>query len=527
MESPRNPGTLRAAALAACLAPAAYLLRFGYGFGYSDQDEFLPWLVHRLNPDLLSLDWFVRTQEAAFNVRSGLMAVLEPLAAVLGIRPAVDLLYAATWVLLAGSVFAYAHGVTRSRAGAVAVALITLAIVPRWTLGGNAMPSALLVPSMTAWALAIAALALHARSRPWIAGVLLGLAAWLQPLVALTVTGALLAAGIFQGRGPGPTLRSALALAVPALLLAVPFGIRILLGSPVGGAAMDGPAAVDLLTRFRAPHHYLPGAFPAADWLQSGILIAAGAASLAALRDGRSADARRHAAGLFVAAALGLGIGLIGTQVSRLALLQPFRITVLTGMVSVTWIVAVTIHLVRVHAPTVLDRLDRVAGHPAAALAGLAIVALTLLAAPSRPSPDPSLDAAADWIRVGTTPTDVIAVPPSATGFRFRSRRAVVVTFKAVPFSADGVSAWYRRLGDVAPGADRAPAGIAAAETLSRLDAAYERMTADELDTLAGRHDVSFLVRRTALSDPIASGWEEVARPGAVVVYRRLPPTTP
>ena len=76
-----------------------YALRFGYDYGASDQDEFLPYLLHRLDPELLSQDWFVITQGATFSIRTYFVMLLQGLALVIPVWLAVLVLYGGAWLL--------------------------------------------------------------------------------------------------------------------------------------------------------------------------------------------------------------------------------------------------------------------------------------------------------------------------------------------------------------------------------------------------------------------------------------------
>lgn len=97
----------------------------------------------------------------------------------------------------------------------------------------------------------------------------------------------------------------------------------------------------------------------------------------------------------------------------------------------------------------------------------------------------------AHWAYEYTPREAVFAVPPSMDGFRVRSERAVVATWKSVPFRADLAAEWWRRLHLAAPltEAPRRGSGL-----LESLDAAYARQTdADRLalaDSLGVRYAV-------------------------------------
>jgi hypothetical protein len=513
----------RPALAAALLAPALHLARFGYSVGFSDQDEFLPWLLHRLDPSLLSSDWLVGVQESGFNVRSGILAVLEPFAAWLGVEPALAVLYGVVWLILGLAVYDFMHGVSGSPAAALAGTVATLAAIPRWTLGGSAMTATMLVPSMAAWSLGAAALALHFRGRSLLPGILLGAAAWLQPVDAVMAALPLAIAGIARG-GPKGSLasglvRDSLRLAVPAGLLVLPLAVLYLLGRPAPPSPGFEPGFLEILTRFRAPHHFLPAAFPAGDWIQVLVLTASGAAGFALWRRTAERGSARYVLALLVTAASLVALGFVSLAIPAVALLQPFRITVLSGLALAALVSAGAAALVRDRSPGSMGRLDRAVLHPAVPAVAALALALPLVLGSPRTAADADLAAAADWLRTRSESRSTVAVPPSTTGFRYRSGRAVVVTFKAIPFGPADLAAWYRRLSDLAPGAVT-PSGREVAGVLSELDAAYERLSERDLDEIALRYGVSWAVRRTPI-DPEPLHWALESRHGPVLVYGR------
>ena len=79
-----------------------YYGRFGYDYANSDQDEVIPYLMHRLDPHLFTQDWFIHVQTTEFGVRTFFLEVLHVLSLVYPIWFAVLLAYVACWTLIAG-----------------------------------------------------------------------------------------------------------------------------------------------------------------------------------------------------------------------------------------------------------------------------------------------------------------------------------------------------------------------------------------------------------------------------------------
>ncbi|NNE70986.1 MAG: hypothetical protein HKN29_11575 [Rhodothermales bacterium] len=495
--------------LAAVAVPLAYFLRFGYGFGYSDQDEFLPWLRARLEPGLLSEDWFVASQQSGFNVRTGFVWLLEAPSHLLGIENAVLLLYAGAMLALVLAVYHLARVLGAGEMGAIVASLAAVALLPRWTLGGNAAASSMLVPSLVAWSMGLWAVVNALRKQPGRAGLLVGLAAWIQILVAAQV-GAIV---LFALLVAGPTTRKQAArFALPALGLALP--VAVLLALSGTGLPSDSFA---ILARIRAPHHYLPSAFPASDYLQLAALTAAGLWALSRTRLKRSASLNRLVGALLAGVLVAVTVGLIAwkTDSAFFLSLQPFKATVL-GQILLVCTTCALLPSTRLPGWTWTGALVAVVAAWAMIAAGFTVGGRPdIRQAPAA--------AAAAWVAERTLPRDRVAIPPSVTGFRYSSGRAIVINFKAYPFTADGTGEWLQRLTDWAPGAlDGAGNSnwrATASTLLPALDAGYESLTPDSLAALCVRYEVQIVVRRTPLAPH--PGFQMAARDGEFLIYTR------
>lgn len=512
----------------------AYLVRFGYGFGFSDQDEFLPWLRARLEPGLLANDWFVSSQQAAFNVRSGFVWLLDLPARLLGIEWAVLLTYGASMTALALGVYYLARALGARELGALVASFVALALTPRWTLGGNAAASSMLVPSLLAWSLCVWAVVLVLRKRYGTAGIIVGFAAWIQVLVAAQVGAIILFAMLFAGP---ESRREALRFSVPSLGLALPLGAWL----AFSGTGLPAES-FDILARIRAPHHYLPAAFPLSDYAQFGALAMLGLWAMSQTRLNRSARLNRVVWGFFGGVLLALIAGVTAwiLDAAFILSLQPFKATVLAQLL----LVSVACSLVPAIKP---PRWFWAAG----LIATLSLWALVIsgFKVGDRPAfPDPPGRLAANWVAESSAPDARVAVPPSLTGFRFGSGRSVVVNFKAYPFTARGTEEWLTRLSDWAPtaglgavGAGAPPnaskgqqPGVApsqgrptpipiasASDLLPELDRAYEDLDPELLAVLCDRYAVALVLRRTRLQDD--PRFELRAREGEFFIYGRTP----
>ena len=120
-----------------------YVLRFGYDYGLSDQDEFLPYLLHRLDPLVLAQDWFVLGQASAFSIRTYFVSMLQVPAQVMPVWLVVLGVYGAAWLLTGGAVYALGHAFTRNRLAAAAAVVTALVLRPAAGNGGRWDPNQL------------------------------------------------------------------------------------------------------------------------------------------------------------------------------------------------------------------------------------------------------------------------------------------------------------------------------------------------------------------------------------------------
>ncbi|HMB90233.1 MAG TPA: hypothetical protein VKP65_05255, partial [Rhodothermales bacterium] len=268
---------LREAGWIAAGALLLFFLRFGYDYGTSDQDEFIPYLLHRLDPSLFTQDWFVMTQVSEFGVRSYFVTVLQSFTLFFPPWLAALLLFVLTWLLMAAALYALGLVLTRNRIASATTVVLTLVMTPRWTLGGNDLTSAMLVPSNVAWCLALWGLVLFLHRRWLWAGLLLGLTTWMQALVGLQVAGllglVLLIKAVRENKkgNSRAVLVFSGAFVLSALLSLGPLIYQQLSADPQ--LATETPSLFYIMAVFRNPHHYLFDAYPLGSKLRFGLLV--------------------------------------------------------------------------------------------------------------------------------------------------------------------------------------------------------------------------------------------------------------
>ena len=426
-------------------------------------------------------------------------------------------------VALGVAALARALGVARSAAALAAV--VAVGVIPTWAVSGSGLAFRALVPEMLAWGLALPAMALAARGRPGRAGLLLGLAAYLQLLVGALTAGVLGLALVLGARG-GPTRArwaEAVRLGGVALAVALPLVALVLYDRSTGPPVpADGLSSWFLIVELRLPHHYLPSHFGADRWLRFALVMGAGLLAALRLRQRDRALVFAERFALAVTLVCSVAWALVeGAESLFVAQLQVFKTTVPLVVLAVIAVAAVG-----------LDALpDRLRGwaeapfrHPArawvATLAVAAVVAL-LLAGPLRARMDwvrpPDRAAVERWARTGTPRDALFVVPPGDTAFRSGSRRSVAITFKPTAFQEGSTHLWYHRLLEVAPRARGTSArGFAFARAL---DAAYAQNDAEDWRAVARATGADFaLIDLDQTSTPPAG--EPVYQSGRWAVYR-------
>lgn len=483
--------------IVSAMALLLFVARFGYVYGTGDHDELIPLVLHTLDADLYPRDAFMQEQATQFTVRTPFTVLLATLGRIVPVEQAALGLWVLVALCIGGGVWTLARSFGASRLASGGAVVVSVAAVPTWSLGGNALFYPLISPEGIGWSLVFPILLLVYKEKYIEAGFLVGACAWMHLLVGFQV-GLLLGMTIlFGGAAVAPfreRLWSAVQFGIPALSLALPLVFLILAGRP--DAAPPGPQTPSLwfiIAELRLPHHYLPSHFPARSWLRFGILALLGGTALLLARPSAG---RRFTSRFLAAAALLMGVGFIGTEGLRslpMAQLQFFKVTVLANPLLVIWLCYGADRFFNSSNVRLLERLgyrQQWADSPPI-LAGLtlsipALVVLLWFLPPSgRLGPDPTPDTELEAVERAAgsrLPAEaLVLVPPSNTTFRVRTQRSVFTTFKPTPFHGPGMRKWYTRLLTIAPVTPRTRGFTFQAS----LDSAYAANTPDDWQKLA------------------------------------------
>lgn len=495
-----------------------YVLRFGYDFGTSDQDELIPFLLHRLDPTLFANDWFVQTQAAGFNVRLYITLLLEGLATVFPVWLAVATLYVASWLGIAAAVFQLGYVLTRNAVASAGAVVVALVLTPQWTLGGNDLVHAMFVPSMLGWALGLWGIYLFLQKRWMFAGALLGIATWMQALVGMQLALVLGLVGLldllFSQPQGGIRFKNLLSFSVAFLVAALPSLLPLLaqqIDAPSSAVSTEVSLAY-IFAYFRAPHHFLPLSYPMRSVLRFGALVLCGVVAFIYLSKHKALPQARWIMRVFSVVVGLTACAFVFTEVVPTFFgmkLQLFKLTVLLKLIFILVILAGLVYALPHNITNALARLI----HPTPLLLTLTFAALGVAGwgisvqhplaqshiRPLQHTKTPLADVEA-WARTTTAVDAVFAVPPSFSGFRSRAQRAIVINFKAYPFQDQHMAIWFERLLDIAP---IDPPDRGGAPLIPHLDRAYETLTASDLLRLSETYAIDYIVRQQPLADTL------------------------
>jgi len=490
------------------------MLRYGYAFGISDQDEFLPLVARILDKDLFLVDWFVSMQFEGFSIRWPMAMLVALPSTFLPVWSVVFLLHVGTTFISATAVARLTHRIFHSRWATLVATVAVMTVTTRWNPGGNDILHGMLVPSSVAWCLILTAIDRMHGQRFLAAGVLLAAATLFHPLLGMQAGGLMLLVVLTWGE---IATRERIRLALPFLLVLLP--IVALLAS-VGTASAE---ATTILTTIRAPHHYLPGTFPVSSWLLFGALLAPAAVFLTGDRSTSDRFTSQTGHGLIPAV----------TRWDRSFLIRMLFIPSIVLIASLfltswplEWPLAIRLQpwaaspLVRVLATLTLAgfvttrfhaRWFRPAqeGRSGVFLDGVLPVAGVMVLLVSLYINQGSIQGASNpdrdlhrWAQENSASDAIFVIPPSMTGFQYGSNRAQYVSFKSFPFAAEPTLEWWNRLQQVAPIEQVEPGGTA---LLARLDSSYAHMRLADLRPFVATHDVDYIVR----PQPDPAAWQD------------------
>lgn len=512
-----------------------YFTRFGYDYASGDQDEVIPYLLHRLDPGLFTQDWFVNIQISEFSIRTYFVWLINALALLLPVWLSVLIIYVITWLVIAAAVYKLAFHFTKDQIAACAAVVGALILTPVWTLGGNDLLHNTLVASQVAWAFGLWAVYHFMRARYLLAPVLLGVACWFQALVGLHLGILLFLVRVIKfGQGERGAHTPAGIAAFGALFA--------LWSSPALGPIIyqqffaqptnfnPDPSLFYILAEFRLPHHYLPFSFHMHNVVRFVLLMGGSIAALA----WKPFRVRLQDSDIIITLlALIAGFCVVATVFTELipilfvAKLQLFKMTVLAKLFFVIILSGAFFFWLPAKPRSYLQRIVRRPGRGLVlvSIAALAIVGAAVLGdgffhnkvEPFRRA-DAPIGQVQEWARRQTSYGAIFAVPPSMSTFRSEAQRTIVVNYKAIPYEDEQMVTWFNRLTDLAP-IELPERG--SADLMAKLDSAYETLTAQRLVELSREYNIDYVLRQTPLDSP-GPYFEQVFQADNWIAYERI-----
>ena len=524
LHRPARAATARLPLFVVLLTLLTAFVRFGYSYGSGDQDELVPSVLHLLDGSLFTQDWLVQAVTSGVNVRTYFLWLTTLPSLVLPPW----LVFFGFWVLTTGAVAYGVHALAlelvRDRLAAAAGVFVALAVVVKWTLGGNALVSSAFLPEPAAWALAMPAIVLFLRRKRAWAGALLGLAAWFHLLAGAQTALVLVLIGL--GQAVAHADLSGQRFRAEALDLVRFSGAFVLVGLPIlVPVALDQLAPASPTTvppfyvhaQFRNPHHHLFFSFELGHHVRFWPLVLGGLvgggwlARRGELRHGRALVA----GGIVIAVLCAVAVVFVEVvPVTVVAKLQFFKLTVLVTLFCSLLLAAAAARLL----PAGLRRLgERVLGARWAGLAATTVLVVVVGAMGGRGTGRPGamlepvrhlaspLGEAERWARAETPRDALFAIPPSVSSFRSFARRAVVADFTGFVFTDAAMQEWFERLMDVAP----IPPPETGRGVKPVLDAAYHRQPAEAWRQLRSGYGIDYvLVERAEAALPFEVAFE-------------------
>ncbi|MEM1115766.1 MAG: DUF6798 domain-containing protein [Bacteroidota bacterium] len=511
------------------LAVACYW-RLGVAYGVGDHEELVPQLLRLLDPTLFPRDPYLLAEDGHFSVRFVFLGVLRGLAVVVGPEAAVVALTAASWAGIAWAAYRLAFTLVPSRAAATLTVLATLVTI-HWTPGGNGLLSATIAPEPLAWVPCLLAVEAFLRDRSTAAAVLLGVAAWLHPLMGLQV-GLLLGLVALWQMADGEPRRAfgrAVLFGVTVFVVASPILLPTLL-TQAGGEPIpdDGLSTFRVTAELRQAHHYLLFSQPASGLVRYGLVVAAGLVGLVLLRRRGGARHVRMATRVLtvIAGLVVVYVGMTeGAESLTVAKMQFFRLLVLAKLVLLAWACGAAVALVPASRQAALARLADRRGLALAASGVLVALTVALAVADvGRPGAmwklrdhtKSDLYRVERWIEAETPRDAVFLVPPSMTAFRAFALRSVAINFKPTTFRDAAMHRWLARIRAVAPTPLPPRGGL---DWQADLDRAYHAHSAASWARVAATFEADYaLVDTRLLRTPPTD--DLVAEAGPWAVYR-------
>ena len=313
----------------ACFIAALFLSVNGYQFNTNDQAEHLPQIYQMLDSELYPNDYFVNASNSIFTVRYFYEKLVLAVAKTIGLEWGLFILTFSCISLMAYSIARMADVFFEDKWAVILAPLLAMFVFYNFTAGGNHIMYASFISSTGAKALAVFGLLHYFRNKFFLAGVWLGLATLIQPLVGLQLFLLVTVVEILIKRNWKSVSAVWMAYIPVSALILVPVFVR-----QFGEESMyDKDLYYHILYVFRNHHHYLPSLFPKSHYLKFYALAAIGLLGYSLFKPNNQERIR----GIIIWGNIGIlvytsGLELLG--IDAIGKLQWFKVTVWISMLS-------------------------------------------------------------------------------------------------------------------------------------------------------------------------------------------------
>ena len=402
----------------------------GYCFGTSDQIELLPILQKYLNPELYPHDFYVSFYfSKELTERTPLILFLKLFGK--NFEWTFFLFHFFSSTLLISGLIKLSIELIRDQWLSILATAIIILLSHQISLGDNELYYNIFVSSLPAKGLGIWAIYLALKERWPIAYILLAIAGFLQPLVALQLFIIASIAGAIQNwKSLRKILLSSLIFIIPFLLFFIP-----LLQSQ--GTDLLNPEKYFEIIEFRLAHHFIPSYFRSFDFIISVLLFGAGIFFFLKRR-------HKFILGVILSIALGTSIYLLGLEQQwPLALnTQWFKTTIYIEAMGIIGLLGLLKTLVA----------KKVDSKLISAIGIILICVILLLNVKHKDHQLPFLNYVDEEKEIALKAksisgvNDIFLIPPAFSGFKYYSQRSSPIDFKAMIHHHDYLSEYYQRV---------------------------------------------------------------------------------
>lgn len=429
----------------ACFVAALFLFVRGYQFNTNDQAEHLPQIYQLLDSELYPNDYFVNASNSIFTVRHYYEQLVLFVAKTIGLEWGLFILTFLCIALMAYSFSAIAQAFFNDKWAMLLAPILAMFVFYNFTVGGNHIMYSSFISSTGGKAVAAFGLLHYFRNRFLQAGVLLGLATLIQPLVGLQLFLLVTVVEVLVKRNWKALFRAWGGYLPVAAFILVPVFVR-----QFGGEAnYDKDLYYYILYVFRNHHHYLPSLFPQSHYLKFFLLTAVGVVGYALFQPKNHERVR----GIIRWGITGMFIYIIGLQIigiDALGKLQWFKVTVWISAFSSIMIAGILGQLISgINSGARLRKW-------LLPVSGLAAVLLLASITNSKYLPDSftgkwmvgnrvysDLEKMHFWIEANTEKDVSVLISPDNNAFPCQAKRSIPIHYQAIIHEPFFMLPWY------------------------------------------------------------------------------------